>query len=63
MYAQPIDPKVKAAFTRAFNKSGIRPRCNLAVEEFKRGRGKGKKGAAKADDDDEDAGINGACLL
>ena len=61
--AQPIDPKVKAAFTRAFNKSGIRPRCNLAVEEFKRGRGKGKKGAAaKGDDEDEDAGTGGVRL-
>ena len=31
---------------RAFNSSHVRARCNLAVEEFKRGRGKAGKGKA-----------------
>ena len=59
---QPIDPKVKAAFTRTFNKSAIRPRCNLDVAEFKRGRRGGGKGKGKGggDEEDEEAATNGA---
>ncbi len=33
---------------RAFNLSHVRARCNLAVEEFKRGKGRGKAGGTKA---------------
>lgn len=28
--------------SRAFNSSNVRARCNIAVEEFKRGKGRGK---------------------
>ena len=33
---------------RAFNSSHVRARCNLAVEEFKRGKGRGKAGGKAA---------------
>ncbi len=55
MRVQAVDSKVKSAFTRKFNTAGIRPRCNLAVDEFKRGR-KGKK-AAGAGADEEEGGL------
>ena len=54
--AQEVDSKVKAAFTRKFNTAGIRPRCNLAVDEFKRGR-RGAKKAPAAGADDEESGL------
>ena len=46
------------SWCRAFNSSHVRARCNLAVEEFKRGRGgkgggKGKAARASAGEGDE----------
>lgn len=44
-----VETKVKSAFTRTFNQSGGRARCNIAVDDFK--RKKGRKGAAGPSDD------------
>jgi len=41
---------------RAFNSSHVRARCNLAVEEFKRGKGRGKAGGNKARGGSQGAG-------
>lgn len=48
---KPVDPQTKSALTRAMNKDAARPRCNLAVEEFKKGR-KGRRSAAAPPDDE-----------
>lgn len=45
-----VETKVKSAFTRTFNQSGSRAKCNIAVDEFKRKRGRGKGAAAPSDD-------------
>ncbi|KAK9914951.1 hypothetical protein WJX75_002807 [Coccomyxa subellipsoidea] len=45
-----VETKVKSAFTRTFNQTGSRARCNIAVDEFKRKRGRGKGAAAPSDD-------------
>ncbi|CAL8468443.1 g7983 [Coccomyxa elongata] len=45
-----VETKVKSAFTRTFNQSGGRAKCNIAVDEFKRKRGRGKAAAAPGDD-------------
>lgn len=44
-----VETKVKSAFTRTFNQSGGRVRCNIAVEDFKRKRGRGKAAAPPGD--------------
>ena len=36
------------ALRRAFNSSHVRARCNLGMEEFKRGKGRGKAAGGKA---------------
>ncbi len=45
-----VETKVKSAFTRTFNQSGGRAKCNIAVDDFKRKRGRGKTAAAPGDD-------------
>jgi hypothetical protein len=44
-----VETKVKSAFTRTFNQTGGRARCNIAVDDFKR---KGRKGAAAIPSDE-----------
>ena len=46
-----VETQTKSAFTRAFNKTEHKARCNLAVEEFKKGKGKKGKAAAEPRDD------------
>ena len=48
---KPVPGPVKGALTRALNAASTRPRCNIAVEEFKKGR-KGKRGAPAAAEDE-----------
>lgn len=45
-----VETKVKSAFTRTFNQSGGRAKCNIAVDEFMRKRGRGKAAAAPGND-------------
>ncbi len=45
-----VETKVKSAFTRTFNQSGSRAKCNIAIDEFKRKRGRGKGAAAPSDE-------------
>lgn len=52
---KPVPPATKAALTRALHADAGRPRCSLAVEEFKKGR-KGKRGAAAAAPDEDGIG-------
>ncbi|KAK9863122.1 hypothetical protein WJX84_009648 [Apatococcus fuscideae] len=43
-----IPPGVKSSFTRTFNTSGMRAKCNIMVEAFR--KAKGRKAAAPAGD-------------
>ena len=57
---KPVPGPAKAALTRALHAKGHRPRCNIAVEEFKKGR-KGKRGAPPASPDAEGIATGATC--
>lgn len=58
---KPVPGPVKGALTRALHAASTRPRCNIAVEEFKKGR-KSKRGAPAAPADDEGIATGAATL-
>lgn len=50
---QGVETKVKSAFTRSLNKSGLPVRCTIMVEDGK--KSKGKKAATRPVDTGEDS--------
>ena len=51
-----VETKVKAAFTRSFNKAGLPVRTTIMVEDSKKGAKKAARPAAAAVDDEDALG-------
>ena len=51
-----VETKVKAAFTRSFNKAGLPTKTTIMVEDGKKGKGRTAAPAAAVADEDEALG-------